>query len=153
MSAKALAYATGCVLLGVETFAAVAQQAQVQAVRLDVLADAQQGKVYVQPFARPTPAADWQPTGPLAIVVFAEWLARREPDAWVSGPGLHTYRVRLPEDLPMAATEAWDPRPESLLHLGMRRYHAGDRDNPRLLEPLYLRPSAAEEQWQRRRDS
>src|SRR5688572_4071308 len=41
MSAKTLAYATGCALVGVETFAAIARQAPPEARSVAVLADAQ----------------------------------------------------------------------------------------------------------------
>src|ERR1041385_8383863 len=44
MSAKTLAYATGCVLLAVDTFAAIAHQAPAEALCLDVIADAQQDR-------------------------------------------------------------------------------------------------------------
>jgi tRNA threonylcarbamoyladenosine biosynthesis protein TsaB len=68
MSAKTLAYATGCALIGVSTFASIAAQAPDGPRRLDVLADAQQDKVYVQSFERA--ANDWRPVTPLAIVPF-----------------------------------------------------------------------------------
>src|SRR5207248_2632342 len=51
MSAKTLAYATGCALVGVGSFAAIALQAPAAAPTVDVLADAQQGKIYVQRFS------------------------------------------------------------------------------------------------------
>jgi tRNA A37 threonylcarbamoyladenosine modification protein TsaB len=44
----------------------------------------------------------------------------------------------------------WEPRPESLLALALRRWAAGERDDPFAVEPLYLRPSSAEEQWRAR---
>jgi tRNA threonylcarbamoyladenosine biosynthesis protein TsaB len=148
VSAKILAYATGCVLLGIDTFAALALQAPAEASRLDVLADAQQGKVYIQSFAR-TAEDSWQALTPLAIRPLDEWLAQREPTAWASGPGLHTIARRLPATLPLTPGSTWDPRAESLLRLGMARYRAGEQDDAWTLEPLYLRPSAAEQQWTR----
>jgi tRNA threonylcarbamoyladenosine biosynthesis protein TsaB len=148
MSAKTLAYATGCVLLGVETFAVVARQAPAEAARLDVLADAQQDKVYVQPFGRA--GQDWQPLAPLAIRPFAAWLAERPAEAWATGPGLLKWQGRLPAEVPRVEAAAWEPRPESLLELGLARYRAGQRDDVYALEPLYLRPSSAEEQWRGR---
>jgi tRNA threonylcarbamoyladenosine biosynthesis protein TsaB len=149
MSAKALAYATGCALLAVDTFAAVALQAPA-AERLDVIADAQQERVYVQPFARGLGAEAWAPAGPLAIEPLAEWLARRSPAAHVTGPGLHVYRQRLPESVPVVEAERWGPEPDSLLRIGLARWRAGERDDVWTLEPLYLRPSAAEQQWKGR---
>ena len=54
---------------------------------MDVLADAQKENVYVQPFVG-------REGGALTICPFAEWLARRSPDAWVTGPGLLRWRAR-----------------------------------------------------------
>ncbi len=150
MSAKAFAYATGCALLAIDTFAAIALQAPPKAERLDVIADAQQDKVYVQCFARRETAARWQPLSPLAIQHLPEWLAERDSAAWVSGPALHIHRQRLPEENRVVEAERWDPQSHSLLHLGLTRFRAGERDDFWTLEPLYLRPSAAEEKWQQR---
>ncbi len=148
MSAKTFAYATGCALLAVDTFAALALQAPPSAPRVDVLADAQQDKVYVQSFVRT--AEDWQPSTELAIRRFADWLATREPSAWVMGPGLLKWATHLPADVPNVDASLWEPQAVSLLRIGLARYLAGERDDPWTLEPLYLRPSSAEEQWRKR---
>src|SRR5207245_2934455 len=95
MSAKTLSYATGCALLGIETFAAVAHQAPVGMARLDVIADAQQGRVYVQSFER-TAEETWQAVTALSIQRFDEWSSSRDASAGVSGPGLAVYGSRLP---------------------------------------------------------
>src|ERR1700722_1395457 len=86
MSAKTLAYATGCALLGIDTFAAVAAQSPPGCPHVDVLADAQKDLVYVQSYSLLGEA--WQAVNPLRIQPFAEWLIQRRHDAWVSGPGL-----------------------------------------------------------------
>ena len=116
--------------------------------RLDVLADAQQEKVYVQSFRRE--GDGWQVLGALAVRPFVDWLSDRATDAWVSGAGLHRWAARLPAGIPVVDATLWDPQPESLLQLGLRRYSLGDRDDPFALEPLYLRPSSAEEQHRAR---
>jgi tRNA A37 threonylcarbamoyladenosine modification protein TsaB len=112
-----------------------------------VLADAQQEKVYVQRFDRHTPAGETAAASELMIVPFADWLAKLEPDAWMSGPGLRVFQQRLPQHRRAVDAAFWDPRPESLLHLGLDRYRRGERDDIWSLEPLYLRPSSAEEKW------
>jgi tRNA threonylcarbamoyladenosine biosynthesis protein TsaB len=147
MSAKAFAYATGCALVAVETFAAIAGQAPPEAERLDVLGDAQQDRVYVQGFVRPASGGTPEPTDALRIEPIADWLARRDPSTWVTGPGLGGHRQHLPAAVRVVGAEDWDPRAESLLSLGLARYRAGERDDLWTLEPLYLRPSSAEEQW------
>jgi tRNA threonylcarbamoyladenosine biosynthesis protein TsaB len=145
MSAKALAYATGCALVAVDTFAAVALQTAPEATRVEVLADAQQDKVYVQSYGKV--GEGWQPLAPLAVRPFAEWLSTKEPGAWVTGPGLGKWAERLPPGTLIAPQACWEPQPQSLLRLGLARYRSGERDDPFALEPLYLRPSSAEEQW------
>jgi tRNA threonylcarbamoyladenosine biosynthesis protein TsaB len=148
MSAKTLAYAVGCALIGAETFAVIAAQAPKVINRLDVLADAQQDKVYVQSFMRE--GTDWRSVDVLTMRPFAEWLELRRPEAWVSGPGLHRWTEQLPTHVPVVDAALRDPRPETLLQMGLARYNAGERDDPFALEPLYLRPSSAEEQQRAR---
>lgn len=145
MSAKTFAYATGCALVAVDTFAALALQTPASVSRVDVLADAQQDKVYMQSFVRS--AEDWQRATELSICRFADWLGAREPSAWVTGPGLFKWASRLPVEVPKVDASLWEPQPTSLLRIGLARYLAGERDDPWALEPLYLRPSSAEEQW------
>jgi tRNA threonylcarbamoyladenosine biosynthesis protein TsaB len=150
MSAKALAYATGCALLAVDTFAAVALQAPADALDLHVLADAQQDKVYMQGFRRDAVGDDLAASSPLAILPVGEWLLARAPGAWVSGPGLRKHAHRLPSGVQAVEESERDPRPESLLRLGLARYLSGECDDVYAVEPLYLRPSAAEEQWKKK---
>jgi tRNA threonylcarbamoyladenosine biosynthesis protein TsaB len=146
ISAKVWSYATGCAVLGVETFTAVASQAPSDAEVIEVLGDAQQDKVYSQRFAR-TASADLRAVLPLAVLPFTDWLANRDPAAWVTGPGMHRFRGRLAEFSLAVDPSLWDPTAESVLRIGLSRFHAGQRDDPWTLQPLYLRPSSAEEQW------
>jgi len=150
MSAKVFAYATGCALIAVDTFAAIAQQAPARASRVAVLADAQQGRVYVQEYARTGAGTALLAVTPLAIRQFGEWLASVDPEVWLSGPGLLVHGDERPATSPVVDQTDWEPRPESLLHLGLARYRAGERDDSWSLEPLYLRPSSAEEKWDQR---
>ena len=154
ISAKAFAYATGCALLAVETFAAIALQAHkpgfskkpgLCAQYLDVIADAQQDKIYVQRFAHF--GAEWKPLSSLTIQPFPEWLANLDESVLVTGPGLRNNVNRLPRTIAAVAEEYWDPQLPSLLHIGLEGYLAGRRDDLLTLEPIYLRPSAAEQQW------
>jgi tRNA threonylcarbamoyladenosine biosynthesis protein TsaB len=148
MAAKTFAYATGCVLIAVDTFAAIARQAPAEVMRVDVLTDAQQDKVYVQPFVRREDG--WHPRAELAIRPFADWLAARDASAAVTGPGLQKWAARLSAEVPVLEASLWEPQSASLLQIGLTRYHAGKHDDPWTLEPLYLRPSSAEEQWRAR---
>jgi hypothetical protein len=115
-----------------------------------VIADAQQDRLYVQRFERPDEWTPFQAAGPLTIRPFVEWVGAPGRAAWVSGPALHGREGLLPAGVHLAPPSCWDARPESLLRLGLDRYLKGQRDDLWTLEPLYLRPSSAEEQWQRR---
>jgi len=151
MSAKTFAYATGCRLLAIETFLAIATQAPTGIDHVDVVADAQQDKVYYQPFALQGQA--WVAMSPLVICSFTDWLNGRNASAAVSGPGLLKWAKILPPEIVQLDTALWQPTPASLLRLALPRFEAGENDDLWSLEPLYLRPSAAEEQWRNRRPS
>jgi tRNA A37 threonylcarbamoyladenosine modification protein TsaB len=58
---------------------------------------------------------------------------------------LHTYAKALSESVSALDPALWDPQAESLLKLGLARFKSGQRDSLWNLEPLYLRPSSAEQ--------
>jgi tRNA threonylcarbamoyladenosine biosynthesis protein TsaB len=169
MSAKAFAYATGCALIAVDGFAAVARQAPPEALQIAVIADAQQERVYHQTFKRSSfpcsslpPAAGGRGDGgegglgadfelaavsPLRIDSFSDWLQTVPNESSVSGPGLRTFRARLPTQVSVPPEASWDPHSGTLLDIGLTRYLRGQRDDIWKLQPLYLRPSSAEEKW------
>ncbi len=149
MTAKTLAYATGVPLLALETFAAIAQQAPAEALTLDVIADAQQDKVYAQRFTRPTPGAALA-AAPLTIQPFAAWAPALPEHGWVTGPGLETFAGRIPSGVQLVPRDAWFPAAATLARLALDRLRRGERDDPRAVEPLYLRLSSAEEKWLQR---
>ena len=138
MSAKMLAYATGCTLLAIDTFAAIHQPLAKEHPDVAVIADAQQDKIYVQRFG---PAPE-----PLAIVPFDRWIQRNE-NSVVTGPGLESFAARLPVSIRILANETWLPQPAGLLAVALRRIERGERDDIHAVEPLYLRASSAEEKW------
>lgn len=149
MSAKTLAYATGCALIAVDTFLVLAHQVSAEAKRVDVFEDAQQGKVYVQRFERN--AGGWQAVNELRIVAWADWLAEtaNEHRLGVTGPGLKGHEQDISSSINQTPVTDWQPRAETLLALGLLRLRRGERDDPYQVEPLYLRASQAEQQWRK----
>lgn len=146
MSAKTFAYATGAHLIGIETMDVIAQQAPPDFQLLDVIVDAQQDRIYVQRYRRE--GDRWRQDTELAIRYFTDWLNNRPMEAGISGPGLERFANRLPNKTKVVAKELWFPQPESFLRVGWQNFAAGKRDDLWTLEPLYLRPSAAEEKFQ-----
>jgi tRNA threonylcarbamoyladenosine biosynthesis protein TsaB len=141
-TAKALAYATGCELRAVDTFAAIAEQAPKEANSVWVIADALQNQVYVQRFNR-TPTG-WKPFQELRIGAVDEWLNWLSAGAWVSGPGVAVYENKVPLDCPRVPQPNREARIESVFAVGLRLPPL-TREELFALEPLYLRGSSAEE--------
>lgn len=148
MTAKAFAYATGCRLLAIDTFAAIARQAPAGADLVDVLADAQKRNLYVQRFRRA--CEDWRAEGALSVRPAAEWLPQAAP--WVSGPGVAVVEAELPAAVRAVDPAEREPRLESLLALALVRWQNGESDDVWALEPLYARASSAELNWPPKRD-
>jgi tRNA threonylcarbamoyladenosine biosynthesis protein TsaB len=148
ISAKAFAYATGCQLVAVETFAAIAEQAPAEADTLWVVADALQGDIYLQAFTRR--GGSWQAENELRIDRAEQWLPTAPPGIWLSGPGVAMYAPRIPPHCRLVPEPDREPRVDSVFAVGRRRLPL-TRPELFALEPLYLRGSSAEEKAKRQR--
>jgi tRNA threonylcarbamoyladenosine biosynthesis protein TsaB len=153
MSAKAWVYATGSKLIGVPSFHAIAHAARSPVPPqsggvIEVIADAQQNLVYCQRFR--SERNGLQPDNDLTIKPVQEWLAQLQPESTVSGPALRLHRDKLPQTVRIAAEADWDSSPQSLLVRGLQRFLNDEQDDVFALEPLYARPSSAEENWAKR---
>lgn len=149
-AAKTLAYASGKPLVGLDSLEVVAQNAPPDALLISVIADAQRGDVYSADFARAEPSAPLLRTSPTRIEPRTEWASRLPEGTLVLGPALDRNTPPLP-DSPRTLDPALNrPEPRQLALLALATWETGRRDDPFFLEPLYLRRSAAEEQWDRK---
>ncbi len=141
-TAKALAYALGCQLRAVDTFAAIAEQTPQDDQQVWVIADGLQNQVYVQKFEWIN--AVWCPTQPLQILPFPEWQKNVVTPCSISGPGVAIYDPYIPPDCRRVPEIDREARIESVFAVGSR---LTSLTQPELfaLEPLYLRGSSAEE--------
>ena len=128
-AAKAFAYSTGCKLIAVPTFAAIALHAP--DCNAWVIADALQGLIYRQRYSHGAAVDE------LRIETAAEALASVPSEVWLTGPGLATYKLN---DAGLVA----EPSLENLLRAGSL-IQSVSREALFALEPLYLRGSSAEE--------
>jgi tRNA threonylcarbamoyladenosine biosynthesis protein TsaB len=151
-AAKTLAYATEAVLVGLDSLHAIGRNAPPGASRISVIADAQRGELYVADLIRPTPGAPLIPAAETRIEALATWVGGLHAGTIVLGPALGTARIRssIPAEFLLKDAEANHPRGEHLIELAREALSAGRRENAWLLEPLYLRRSAAEDQWDSR---
>ncbi len=148
-AAKTLAYATGASLVGLNSLHVIGRNAPGEASRVAVIADAQRGELYIAELARLSPGAPLSPAAGTRIESLATWAGGLASGTVVLGPALASARVRsaIPADLLAPDVEANYPRGEALVESAREALAAGRRDEPWLLEPLYLRRSAAEDQW------
>jgi tRNA threonylcarbamoyladenosine biosynthesis protein TsaB len=146
-TAKTLAYATGAPIVGLDSMEAVARNAPEEALQISVIADAQRGDVYVAEFARAAARAPLVQALASRIEPLSAWLARVAPGILVLGPGLDSPWIRsaVPQEFVTANPERNFPDGRHLIALAREARQNGRRDNLWLLEPRYLRKSAAEE--------
>jgi len=147
MSAKALAYATGCRLVAVPTFDAIAEQTPADAEVVEILADALQGMAYVQRFQRNLDGS-WSPIEKLHIERAAPRLEKLTAEVVVSGPGVELFENLIPTTITRVKADRRVPGLEALYRVG-RQLPALLNEEMMRLEPLYLRGSSAEEQAKR----
>jgi tRNA threonylcarbamoyladenosine biosynthesis protein TsaB len=150
MAAKTLAYATGASLHALDSLEFFARATTVEAPRVSVLSDAQRGDFHVADFLRSSPAAPLLRQGPIRIESQEELVASWVEPRIVVGPGLSKWQGEWPNGI-VASPEADEPDPCLLLDMLKDALKEGRQDNLGNLEPLYLRRSAAEDQWEKKR--
>ncbi|VTS00033.1 tRNA (adenosine(37)-N6)-threonylcarbamoyltransferase complex dimerization subunit type 1 TsaB [Tuwongella immobilis] len=148
ISAQSLAYATGCPLVMIDTFAAVAAQTPESVATVEIISDAQQDHVYHQRFCR-TESGAWLAVDELRITALGDWLVQLPADVPISGPGVRTFDAKIPAAIPRIGSDAQQP---GILGMIAVARHAGPNGNRHAIltpiaeaTPLYLRGSSAEE--------
>lgn len=149
-AAKTLAYALGIPLVGLDSLEVLARNAPGDVLRVAVIGDAQRGELYAAEFGRETAGAPLVRLAPTRIEPQDRWLANLSAGSFVLGPGLDRLRLPLPDTCVRGEVATAQPDPVRLWALAHEAWAQGRRDDPWLLEPHYLRRSAAEEQWEQR---
>lgn len=142
--AKTLAFAAGAELAAVRSLDAVALNAGPSEQLVEVAFDAARGQVFACRFRRGNEQC-WVPCDEIRIVRAEDWALALDPAAVVTGPALVRYRALVPPQFQVADESRWWPQAERVLELGLRVSRTGPAPSYWTLEPLYLRPSAAEE--------
>jgi tRNA threonylcarbamoyladenosine biosynthesis protein TsaB len=152
-AAKTLAYAAGKPLAGFDSLELIARNARAEVLKIAVIADAQRGDVYAADFTRLSPGAPLVAVAPTRVVAFDRWADSLPEGTLVLGPAAASerYAAALPPSaqLPDDPAAHW-PDPHRLAELALDVWRSGRRDEIWFLEPVYLRRSAAEEQWDRK---
>jgi tRNA threonylcarbamoyladenosine biosynthesis protein TsaB len=138
---KTFAFALGIPAVGINTLDAIAQNTPPENEKAFLVYDARRDYVYAGIYRRRD--GKMRLEGDYSFLPVAEAVALIPDDAAVFGPGCFSY----PDDIPTTLT---DPllsrvRIESVVGLAFEAYRAGNVGSVHDLNPLYLRPSAAEE--------
>lgn len=152
--AKGLHAATGVSLVSIDALRLLALPHLAQATRVCAMIDARRGEVYAAVYERASaaesaldPAAAHEVVAPGAVAP-ATWLASLDaaPDAFV-GTGAVAHRDAIRARYPQAGVPDGDSMYPSTAHLAMIAHRMRPLDEPavRTLEPLYVRPSGAEQ--------
>lgn len=154
-AAKTLAFAVSKPLVGFDSLELVARNAPDDARHVAVIADAQRGDVYAASFTRDAPGSTLEPVSTTRVIALAEWSASLPDGSFVLGPAFAVERLTTALILPASVRRPRDadsdwPDPRRLVALAHDAWRLGRRDDPWYLEPVYLRRSAAEDQWDRR---
>ncbi len=142
-TAKALAWALPCPIVGVPTLDALARSHPQASVPLCPVVDARWEQVYtaLYQWRGGEMTREW---GPRAMR--PEDLARELPEqVRLFGDGLKRYRALFERPgATFGGEEAWVCHARFIAELGARAFAEGRRDDPLSLVPLYLRPTEAE---------
>jgi tRNA threonylcarbamoyladenosine biosynthesis protein TsaB len=147
-TAKAFAYAVQAGVLGVDTLEVLAAGvfAETDAGYVDAALDAQRGQVIAARFARAEAGTQRPRTArPAAIQDRAAWWQGVAAGDLVTGPILARHGAEAPAHVVAAAQHLWQPSAVWVGRLAVSDYEAGRRLSPFEVQPVYIRPSAAEE--------
>jgi tRNA threonylcarbamoyladenosine biosynthesis protein TsaB len=147
--AKTFAYAVGCGVAAVDTFEAIAANSPPDVERVEVVGDAQRGDVCVARYRRQA-AGSWERKGAIALMPAEAWREPLAADSVVSGPAAARYAADLAGRCRLLPAECHTPRAAAVAQIGERHAREGRLADLWGLEPVYIRPSGAEEKLQRR---
>jgi tRNA threonylcarbamoyladenosine biosynthesis protein TsaB len=144
--AKTLAYAVGCRLVALDSLHTVACNSPPDVSRVEVICDAQRGDLFTATFDR-TAQGDWVSQGSIQIVTVEAWSAGLNSQSIVSGPGLERITPQISDRCRVLGPEFRVPQAVWIAHLAIQAVETGAATDLWSVEPLYLRRSSAEVQW------
>jgi tRNA threonylcarbamoyladenosine biosynthesis protein TsaB len=157
VTAKTFAYATGAEVIGLNTLEVLAAKAhaanRTHAGPIRVAVNAQRQQLFAGQYRS---TGDWQveSIGDNQIVDHQAWVESWAAGDLISGAGLKLVLPKIGEsgfdnssnrEFQIADQGDWDCDAASVAQVATKHYENGRRDDLWNLEPLYFRPSAAEE--------
>lgn len=149
--AKTFGYVTGCPVIGIDTFAAIAMKSPPEITETWVISNAQRGDLFAGKYLKTT-ERHWQKASGIGLISIEEFCNSLQSGDTVSGPGI----TLLPENFPSAPRllqqEFHLPQAAEIAEITARIMQQNAANQSPLnevwdLTPFYLRKSAAEEKW------
>ncbi len=146
--AKTFGYVTGCTVVGIDTFEAIALKSPPQIKETWVISNAQRGDLFVGKYLK-TAERHWQQVTDIGLRSIEEFSDSLEPGDTVSGPGITLLPENLQSDPCLLQPEFHIPQAAEIAEITARimQENQPPRNEVWDLTPFYLRKSAAEEKW------
>ena len=148
-TAKTLAYAIGCDVIGLDTLDVIAALATTKGIgqgsELHAVLDAQRDELFLARYAVGDNAGGPRRLEPNRIASAREWLSNLRPGTMVTGKGCERWLAKLSAGVRVIDSTLWEPQAVTVGRMALAAYQQGRRDNVWTLTPAYLRGSAAEE--------
>lgn len=150
--AKTFGYVTGCPVLGIDTFEAIALNSPPEIASTWVISNAQRGDLFVGKYNRLSDV-QWEQVSEIRVCemnTFSESLA---PGETVSGPGIELLETSDFYQIQFLEPQIRIPNAKNIAAITRRILQSSSPDQWESLDekwtliPFYLRKSAAEEKW------
>ena len=146
--AKTLAYAVNCQLAAVDTLQAVACNSPAGTTTVEVICDAQRGDLFAGKYMRDA-GGGWIPQQGIRQTPAEAWANEVKPADTVSGPGLDKFAHLVEGRCRVLSSEFRRPQAVWVARLGIDGVKSGHAADLWSIEPLYMRRSSAETQWEK----
>ncbi|MCA9018310.1 MAG: tRNA (adenosine(37)-N6)-threonylcarbamoyltransferase complex dimerization subunit type 1 TsaB [Planctomycetaceae bacterium] len=150
--AKTFAYATGCPVLGIDTFEAIALNCPLAIQEISVISNAQRGDLFVGKYVRISDD-QWECTAEIDVCEITDFCRSLTPGDTVTGPGMELLEPSTLSDIRLLEPELRFPVAAKIAEMTARILqnrppaHHESLNEVWNLTPFYLRKSAAEEKW------
>tara|TARA_R110002095_G_scaffold207151_1_gene191870 strand:+ start:55766 stop:56494 length:729 start_codon:yes stop_codon:yes gene_type:complete len=156
--AKTFGYVTGCPVLGIDTFEAIALNCPPEIQETYVISNAQRGDLFVGKYLKISDN-QWQQTSEVGLCEMTDFCRSLAPGSTITGPGIELLETSLLNTVRLLESEQRLPVAAKISEITARILQNNLPEQHESLNevwsltPFYLRKSAAEEKWDAQRQN